>query len=1204
MAAALLNGCLDEVDVPADKSMEIVLKSYIPSASLSVKSEGVDYDSQVEGGLEMSIWRWDEGGYGDVSTMDPLSANLSGNPDPVDEWKRAIHFTPAQYYKDRTSEVGFFGCFPAVTDGKWVKTDSKLMTKDSEGHPVMQYDIDGQTDVMFSDYQQGTYDTGIGHLTFSHALCRYRVYAYAVDDEAQQQWGDLRHVKFLNLPDHLYVCLPKDFTDPSESVSYTYSPAPASSAEYTPIILEKEMALPVGVSNKAMVGTYLGGAPAIKVLGVTAETANYNAETISPISIARDFKPGYTYNIILRFSTHGVVNADVVTEEWTDGGRYEISDAITGVQYFEDLSRYGTANSYVVSSANVSYCFNAMVKGNGVNTVTRYDGEVFTLPDQDIALQTVGVEILSSDSKLIWDEARKDYFPPEDDHERHAPIIELLADHVIDGKILFDVIGRRDASGKPIKDDYTYRLVRKGNVRIGGYDAAGNLIWSWHIWVTDRPQNFNYGNGYVSMDRNLGAVSIDPRDYNAHVPVLSGCVYQWGRKDPLFVHEIEKEDDSGNKVYIKEAPVTVAEAHKYPRSFFALDESEYISGSHDWTTETNPHLWGWASERDNIVKTLYDPCPPGYRVNGNALWEFQSGDQMEPEQVFLDNDDNIVASGDNGIGYYFGIRNYAKIYYPATTFVHHDGEVVRNVDPHQDDNKSAYVYRYSATPYVSDKSAEQGLAYHFRFNIEDSEKGVPYMVKDWNAGGGRVQAFPVRCVYEDSRHEITDLSREQTANTYILDHARYFKFNAVTPGNAVGALNVQFNDGSLRNINFDAGVLKKLPVTKVDVLWWQGDLTTGSQYMNAVAEVDALDGDQKQARMNELCPIEILDEGRPDDDGKVLFRVPTDKFQNANIILAGYDENGVIQWTWHMWMIPGGVDVVRFGDYNVLDRNLGATYAPKQLTDITSSNVLSTHGFYYQWGRKDPFVGMQAYNQTNNADTSSPWFYKSYDGTWTKKTSVDKLGRKAIDIIETIKNPTRFADSGQSEWQDTYESNTENDGPINQMWGYTGVRGAWGDTFAKTMWDPCPPGYKVMNHIVFESGGLWNPNTGSVESYRLYYQPNNGGTQSSDFGLWLYGDGVSSNGGMYTSNSGSSNTRMLEIHSDGLWFPNTRRLSVNGVYSQYQSNKSGYVHSACPYSGSDSRTFRWYCNQNQYANTAHANDTYIATGTVIRCVKE
>ena len=95
MAAVLLNGCLDEVDVPADKSMEIVLKSYIPSASLSVKSEGVDYDSQVEGGLEMSIWRWDEGGSGDVSTMDPLSANLSGNPDPADEWKRAIHFTPA-----------------------------------------------------------------------------------------------------------------------------------------------------------------------------------------------------------------------------------------------------------------------------------------------------------------------------------------------------------------------------------------------------------------------------------------------------------------------------------------------------------------------------------------------------------------------------------------------------------------------------------------------------------------------------------------------------------------------------------------------------------------------------------------------------------------------------------------------------------------------------------------------------------------------------------------------------------------------------------------------------------------------------------------------------------------------------------------------------------------------------------------------------
>ena len=109
-AVALLSGCVGELDIQHPGDMEIVLKSYVPTATLSVKSEGFDSDSQVTGGLNLSMWRWDEGNSStNLSTYPMLDAVLGGDPDPADGWKRDIHFQPAQYFKDRTSAVGFMG---------------------------------------------------------------------------------------------------------------------------------------------------------------------------------------------------------------------------------------------------------------------------------------------------------------------------------------------------------------------------------------------------------------------------------------------------------------------------------------------------------------------------------------------------------------------------------------------------------------------------------------------------------------------------------------------------------------------------------------------------------------------------------------------------------------------------------------------------------------------------------------------------------------------------------------------------------------------------------------------------------------------------------------------------------------------------------------------------------------------------------------
>ena len=72
-----------------------------------------------------------------------------------------------------------------------------------------------------------------------------------------------------------------------------------------------------------------------------------------------------------------------------------------------------------------------------------------------------------------------------------------------------------------------------GNALVVIEDAVSNVLWSWHIWVTDYDPSKNCyqqdakGN-VIMMDRNLGALSATPGD-----PLSLGLFYQWGRKDPF-----------------------------------------------------------------------------------------------------------------------------------------------------------------------------------------------------------------------------------------------------------------------------------------------------------------------------------------------------------------------------------------------------------------------------------------------------------------------------------------------------------------------------------------------------------------------------------------------------------------------------------------------------------------------------------------------
>ena len=374
--------------------------------------------------------------------------------------------------------------------------------------------------------------------------------------------------------------------------------------------------------SDAFIGTILGGAPADGVLGITAMTENQSGG--NSVSIARNFKAGHTYNIFLRFSSKGVINAEVSASDWQYEGDYTIDE---NFELLSDLSRYGTSNSYIVSSANRGYCFTGTVKGNGVNTLTDYDGNTITLPDKDIYLNTDHVGIVRTDAMMKKEGG--DWVLIEDKEERQEiKLIELISDKLSEGRVLFRVPGNRD-------NPEDYSLQYKGNARIAAYDAAGNIIWSWHIWVTDRPVNEGYSNGYVAMDRNLGATYSpfgDDSFNNDNVAAGYGFYYQWGRKDPFFqpawhsggdLYSTQawfEKTDSGWTMHKSNnitARGSIPDSVEDPLSFFSSDENAWQTTYPTGNGAIND-LWGYVGiigEMGNsFAKTMWDPCPPGYRV--------------------------------------------------------------------------------------------------------------------------------------------------------------------------------------------------------------------------------------------------------------------------------------------------------------------------------------------------------------------------------------------------------------------------------------------------------------------------------------------------------------------------------------------------------------------------------------------------------------
>ena len=186
------------------------------------------------------------------------------------------------------------------------------------------------------------------------------------------------------------------------------------------------------------------------------------------------------------------------------------------------------------------------------------------------------------------------------------------------------------------KRDKAYIVVETGN-KAGNAVVAmkvnGEIYWSWHIWCTDYNPNLKEGqqelNGFVWMDRNLGATY---NKYNEEGGIKSkGFLYQWGRKD-LFPptkgwEKTESDEDlynlAGEIITFSKVPVEVfnniPNSVHNSMSFYTSEESWYTNAK---GTYRRNDLSLWNSKIGK--KTIFDPCPDGWRVPVGKDGEYES----------------------------------------------------------------------------------------------------------------------------------------------------------------------------------------------------------------------------------------------------------------------------------------------------------------------------------------------------------------------------------------------------------------------------------------------------------------------------------------------------------------------------------------------------------------------------------------------------
>ena len=450
---------------------------------------------------------------------------------------------------------------------------------------------------------------------------------------------------------------------------------------------------------------------------------------------------------------------------------FEVGEMSVEHEYV-DLSASGTANCYLITAPGY-YKFKADVKGNGI------------VPSQ---LESVAGEtaMAPKSALVLWYNTLQTSNNWVDESPVYVSSVSLDSD----GYIRF-YTPSVFVPGNVVIATFAEEGVTYDNITVDENKCINNatLLWSWNIWAAEgyAPEATAINaDGNVFMDRNLGApISGIGTTGNYEPAGAVGNYYQWGRKDPfpsvsdytsylpcqnsnilfgtptytpikalqingqsskknldgqMFGYRtnganldsnnawnlIARDDISSDKTTKNGVYVSYATEHPYK---YVINKGNSFGGWFTWISDVDASyksFWGDAEHQ----KTLFDPCPAGWRVS--------SKDEAEK---FLSVVLNSTLSA-NKVGY-----EYQGHYIPLTSLRKHENGLVDNLClPAQTSLESNF---WTSTPgnyysYTYMASLKTPTKYFEKYDKGETKSPEKYgLDARYNAS-----SCPVRCVKE------------------------------------------------------------------------------------------------------------------------------------------------------------------------------------------------------------------------------------------------------------------------------------------------------------------------------------------------------------------------------------------------------------------------------------------------------------------------
>ena len=234
--------------------------------------------------------------------------------------------------------------------------------------------------------------------------------------------------------------------------------------------------------------------------------------------------------------------------------------------------------------------------------------------------------------------------------------------------------------------------------------------------------------------------------------------------------------------------------------------------------------------------------------------------------------------------------------------------------------------------------------------------------------------------------------------------------------------------------------------------------------------------------------------------GFLTFTVAQSTIKQGNAVVAVRDASNTILWSWHIWVtdyVPGtGLKTItnfQNHHYTILPVNIGwcdekrenyagrevkvrfkqqatAGYAGTMETVTVKQKakeiIYTGNNTYYQWGRKDPFVGALE-NPDGSLNSINKTWYDASGATHTnERPATSSFSYHNACITSGITLPNTFCTNNYMDykyanlWSADNTAYNANDNPV-----------------VKTIYDPCPAGYKLPPGNAFRGFTTTGQNT-------------------------------------------------------------------------------------------------------------------------------